>query len=122
VLTCNQMVVDSAGDTEVDRIFQALADATRRDIVSRTLTREQSVTALAEHYAMSFAAVQKHVAVLERAALVTKERRGREQLVRGNAETLRRAAQLLDTYDKIWHARAGRIGEILSEPEKGREQ
>jgi DNA-binding transcriptional ArsR family regulator len=109
-LTCNQMVVDNANDTEVDRIFQALADATRRDIVSRTLTREQSVTALAEHYAMSFAAVQKHVAVLERAALVTKERRGREQLVRGNAETLRRAAHLLDTYDKIWHARASRSG------------
>ncbi|WP_411720905.1 ArsR/SmtB family transcription factor [Mycetocola sp.] len=116
------MVVDSLRDTEVDRIFQALADATRRDIVARTLTHEQSVSALAEHYAMSFAAVQKHVAVLERASLVIKVRRGREQLVHGNAETLRRAAQLLDAYERIWHARAGSIGDILSEPEKGREQ
>jgi DNA-binding transcriptional ArsR family regulator len=116
------MVVHELSDSEVDRVFQALADATRRDIVSRTLSREHSVSALAEHYAMSFAAVQKHVAVLERASLVTKVRRGREQLVNGNAETLRRAAQLLDAYEDIWHARAGRIGDILSEREKGREQ
>jgi DNA-binding transcriptional ArsR family regulator len=122
VLTCNQMVVDSLSEFEVDRIFQALADATRRDIVARTLTGGQSVSSLAAHYAMSFAAVQKHVAVLERAGLITKERRGREQLVHGNAETLRQATRLLDAYEKIWHARADRIGELLSEPEKGREQ
>lgn len=122
VLICNQMVVHELTDSEVDRIFQALADATRRDILSRTLVREQSVSALAAHYEMSFAAVQKHVAVLERAALIAKERRGREQLVHPNAETLRRAARLLDRYEKIWHDRAERIGEILSEPEKGMEQ
>ncbi|WP_090709911.1 ArsR/SmtB family transcription factor [Mycetocola miduiensis] len=117
------MVVDSERDTEVDRIFQALADATRRDIVARTLTHELSVSAIAEHYAMSFAAVQKHVAVLERASLITKVRRGREQLVHSNADTLRRAAQLLDAYEKIWHSRAARIGDILlAEPEKGTEQ
>jgi DNA-binding transcriptional ArsR family regulator len=122
VLTYNQMVAYSPSDTEVDRIFQALADATRRDIVSRTLTHELSVSALAERYEMSFAAVQKHVAVLERAALVTKVRRGREQIVHGNAQTLRRAAHLLDAYEKIWHDRAERLGDLLSEPEKGREQ
>lgn len=80
----NQMVVSELSDTEVDRIFQALADATRRDIIAQAMTLEQSVSMLATRYAMSFAAVQKHVAVLERAALVTKERRGREQIVRGN--------------------------------------
>ncbi|MBG6237871.1 DNA-binding transcriptional ArsR family regulator [Mycetocola sp. CAN_C7] len=109
-------------DTEVDRIFQALADATRRDIVSRTLTREQSVSALAQHYAMSFAAVQKHVAVLERAMLITKERRGREQIVYGNVESLRRAAHLLGAFEKIWHDRAIRIGELLADPQNGEEQ
>ncbi|GAB2464843.1 ArsR/SmtB family transcription factor [Conyzicola lurida] len=113
------MVVDELSDTDVDRIFQALADATRRDILNRTMRGEQSVSALAQHYSMSFAAVQKHVAVLERAALVTKQRRGREQLVQGNAETLRRAAQLLDAYEQIWRNRVDRIGDLLSEPAKG---
>jgi DNA-binding transcriptional ArsR family regulator len=115
----NQMVVHQLSDSAVDRIFQALADATRRDIVERILRREQSVSDLAQRYDMSFAAVQKHVAVLERATLVTKERRGREQIVHGNSETLRRAAELLDTYEQIWHDRAIRIGDILSDTEKG---
>ncbi len=113
------MVVHELSDAAVDRIFHALADSTRRDIVERTLRREQSVSDLAQRYDMSFAAVQKHVAVLARAMLVTKERRGREQIVHGNTETLRRAARLLDAYEEIWHDRAIRIGEILSEPEKG---
>lgn len=106
-------------DTETDRIFHALADATRRDIVTRAIRQEQSVSALAQHYVMSFAAVQKHVAVLERASLVTKEKRGREQIVSANLGTVRRAARLLDTYEELWHQRASRIGDILSEPEKG---
>jgi DNA-binding transcriptional ArsR family regulator len=109
------MVVQSLSDAEVDRIFQALADATRRDIVSRVMAREQSVSDLARGYAMSFAAVQKHVAVLERANLVTKERRGREQIVHSDPATLRRAAQLLDAYEKIWQARAARMDQILAE-------
>ena len=119
MLTYNQMVVNELSDIAVDRIFQALADRTRRDIVERTLRREQSVSDLAKQYDMSFAAVQKHVAVLERAMLVTKERRGREQIVHGNTEALRRAAELLDAYEQIWHERAIRIGEILSETEQG---
>ncbi|MFP7761511.1 ArsR/SmtB family transcription factor [Marisediminicola sp. LYQ85] len=115
------MVVHELSDTEVDRIFQALADATRRDIVSKTMARAASVSELAQHYDMSFAAVQKHVAVLERASLVTKERRGREQLVHGNAEVLRKAATLLDAYEQIWRDRAARIGDLLSGPEGGTE-
>ena len=82
-------------DDEVDRIFRALADATRRDIVRRTLVAEASVSELARDYDMSFAAVQKHVAVLEAAELVAKIPRGRERIVRGNPETIRRAQELL---------------------------
>lgn len=115
------MVVNELSDTKVDRIFQALADATRRDIVAQAMRREQSVSALARHYAMSFAAVQKHVAVLERADLVTKERRGREQIVHGNVTALRRAARLLDAYEDIWRRRAERMGELLSTTQKGTE-
>lgn len=103
----------------VDRIFAALADATRRDIVTRVLRHGESVSTLAASYDMSFAAVQKHVAVLERAHLVTKERRGREQIVHGDVATLRTAARLLDRYEEIWRGRIDRIDEILAEPTTG---
>jgi DNA-binding transcriptional ArsR family regulator len=102
-------------DPEIDRIFHALSDATRRDIVARANQQSQSVSTLAQHYAMSFAAVQKHVAVLERASLVTKERSGREQIVHSNLNTLRTAARLLDEFEQIWLDRAHRIEELLSE-------
>ena len=109
------MVVTKLSDNEVDRIFQALADATRRDIVQRVMVREQSVSDLARAYTMSFAAVQKHVAVLERARLITIERRGREQIVHGDPQMLRRAARLLDAYEEIWRARVDSIQQILDQ-------
>jgi DNA-binding transcriptional ArsR family regulator len=109
------MVVNQLSEADVDRLFQAFADATRRDIVARVTAGEYSVSALAGHYDMSFAAVQKHVAVLERASLVTKEKRGREQIVRAHHEGLRRARRLLDEYEMIWRHRADRIADILAE-------
>jgi DNA-binding transcriptional ArsR family regulator len=99
----------------LDDVFRALADATRRDIVVRTLQTEYSVSALSRLYPMTFAAVQKHVAVLERAALVTKRRSGREQLVTGNVDTVRRAARLLDQLELVWTARMDRFGAVLAE-------
>lgn len=109
------MVVDTLTETELDRLFQAFADSTRRDIVRRVTVGEYSVSGLAALYTMSFAAVQKHVAVLARASLVTKEKRGREQIVRGNHEGLRKARQLLDEYEQIWRQRAARMADILAE-------
>lgn len=102
-------------DDEVDRIFQALADTTRRDIVRRTLVEEFSVSRLAAEYEMSFAAVQKHVTVLQRAGLVTKHSRGRERLVRGNPATIRRAQALLDHYEQIWRSRIDRLDALLEQ-------
>jgi DNA-binding transcriptional ArsR family regulator len=110
----NYMVVQMLEQEAADRIFAALADTTRRDIVTRVLRDEASVSALARHYDMSFAAVQKHVAVLERAQLVTKRRQGREQLVSGEVTTIRAAAVLLGHYEEIWRGRIGRIEEILA--------
>ena len=98
-------------------MFHALADATRRDIVAVVLAQEQSVSELAVRYPMSFAAVQKHVAVLERAALVSKQRSGREQRVAANPETLGKAASLLAGFEQLWIQRATRIAEILAEEE-----
>lgn len=111
------MVVQISGlsDADVDALFQALADRTRRDIVARVIEREQSVTALAERYAMSFAAVQKHVAVLQRASLVSKAKRGREQIVRADLETIRRAQRVLDHYEQLWRHRVAQIDRILAE-------
>ncbi|MGW9551591.1 ArsR/SmtB family transcription factor [Citricoccus zhacaiensis] len=103
------------GDDEVDRIFQALADSTRRDILSRTLTEPLSVSVLAEDYDMSFAAVQKHVSVLESAGLVKKNKKGRERLVSGDPETVRKAQQLLDRYEQLWRQRIGRLDALLSD-------
>jgi DNA-binding transcriptional ArsR family regulator len=105
-------------DVEVDRIFHALSDSTRRDILVRAIEREQSVSALARHYSISLTAVQKHVAVLERAALVSKHRTGREQLVAAERNTLRRAATLLEQYEQLWIQRATKIAEILAEADE----
>ncbi len=109
------MVVDQLSDDEVDRIFRALADRTRRDIVRRTLIGEVTVSQLAGRYDMSFAAVQKHVAVLEGAGLVKKHPHGRERLVRGNPETIRRAQQLLDQFEQVWRERIARLDDLLAE-------
>jgi DNA-binding transcriptional ArsR family regulator len=112
-LTCNQMVVDQASDANVDRIFHALADGTRRDILTLAVEGSYSVSALAKRYPMSFAAVQKHVAVLEGAGLITKQRRGRERLVRTDLETVQRARALLDGIEELWRARVDRIDDLL---------
>jgi DNA-binding transcriptional ArsR family regulator len=110
------MVVDlDLSDAEVDRIFRALADATRRDILRRTMAGEASVSRLAAAYDMSFAAVQKHVAVLEGAGLVTKHPHGRERLVRGSPETIRKAQELLDRYEQMWRSRIDRLDTLLAE-------
>jgi DNA-binding transcriptional ArsR family regulator len=102
-------------DDEVDRVFRALADRTRRDIVRRTLVGEVTVSQLADGYAMSFAAVQKHVAVLEGAGLVTKHPNGRERLVRANPATIARVQRLLDRFEPVWRDRMSRLDELLIE-------
>lgn len=103
---------------EVDRIFTALADATRRDIVRRGIAGEEGVLELARHYPMSFAAVQKHVAVLERAGLVTKQRQGRRKVVRTRLEGLRVAQRLLDRYEELWRDRFDRMADLLESTEE----
>ncbi|MFF0693327.1 ArsR/SmtB family transcription factor [Streptomyces tendae] len=112
------MVVDGVAEEAeagTDRLFQALADLTRRDILRRCARDALSVSRLAEAYPMSFAAVQKHVAVLERAGLVVKERRGREQLVRTDPDALGRARRALDELEAAWRGRVERMSDLLAE-------
>jgi DNA-binding transcriptional ArsR family regulator len=100
---------------DFDRVFQALADSTRRDIVRRAIAGEEGVAELARHYPMSFAAVQKHVAILERAGLVIKVRSGRRKVVRTNVEGLRRARRLLDRYEELWRGRVDRMTDLVTD-------
>jgi DNA-binding transcriptional ArsR family regulator len=110
------MVVSvEAAPPDFDRVFPALADHTRRDIVRRAISAEEGVLELAGHYPMSFAAVQKHVAVLERAGLITKQRIGRRKVVRTNLEALLVARRLLDQYEELWRARIDRMNELMAE-------
>ncbi len=97
-----------------DHIFAALADATRRDIVLRALAGTEGVAELAAHYPMSFAAVQKHVAVLERAGLVTKQRIGRRKVVRTDLKGLRVAQRLLEQYEELWRGRIDRMTDLVT--------
>src|SRR5262245_5510641 len=108
------MVVGDLTDEDVDRVFQALADATRRDILRRCIDGAPSVSRLAEAYPRSFAAVQKHVALLERAGLVKKERRGREQLVRTAGDAVGDARRVLDELEAVWRERVGRMADLLA--------
>jgi DNA-binding transcriptional ArsR family regulator len=109
------MVVDTLREEKTDRLFHALSDATRRNIVERTFEREYSISALARMYPMTFAAVQKHVAVLERSELVIKRRHGREQFVRSNAAAVQKAQTLLAHYESLWRGRVDAMGKILEE-------
>lgn len=107
-----------ADEDRADALFHALADRTRRDILRRVLAGEHSVSGLAARYPMTFAAVQKHVAVLERAGLLAKRRRGREQLASGDVEAVRSVASLLTELEQVWRGRVGRIDLLLAaEPE-----
>ena len=110
------MVVDlPERERQTDRLFFALSDATRRDIVTNTLDRERSVSELGRLYPISLTAVQKHVEVLVDAGLVSKHRRGREQLVRGELDQLRTAHRLLDELEALWRARLERFEDVLNE-------
>lgn len=119
-VTYNQMVVrNELSDEHIDRVFHALAAATRRDILRRTIEGELSVSALARDYDMSFAAVQKHVAVLEEAGLIIKRAEGRERLVRADPAMIAKARALLTRYEEMWRARIDRLDVPLSQPTGG---
>ncbi|WP_432560637.1 ArsR/SmtB family transcription factor [Granulicoccus sp. GXG6511] len=106
--------MSEANEDRADALFHALSDRTRRDILRRVLAGEHSVSALAAKYDMSFAAVQKHVAVLHKAGLLTKRRSGREQLASGDVDAVRSVASMLDSLEAIWRGRVDRIDALLA--------
>ena len=123
-LIYNPMVVDLLDREDMDEawadlVFGALADRTRRDILRRSMDGALSVSALARNYEMSVTAVQKHVSVLDRAGLVAKHRRGREQLVRTDLDAIHAAQQLLDRFEVLWRERIDRFTDVLDQTTEG---
>lgn len=112
-MVVQKMTFTPPSDDKVDQILRALADTTRRDIIRRTLSAPVNVSQLAAEYAMSFAAVQKHVSVLEGAGLVSKKRHGRERLVHANPRPLQQVEELLKSYEQMWHARVAQLDNLL---------
>ncbi|WP_235735511.1 ArsR/SmtB family transcription factor [Nocardioides alcanivorans] len=112
---------DQQDEGRADAMFHALADRTRRDILRRVLAGEHSVSTLAANYDMSFAAVQKHVAVLERAGLLSKRRAGREALASGDVEAVRSVRSMLTELESLWRGRIARIDELIAEPNQTKE-
>jgi DNA-binding transcriptional ArsR family regulator len=102
-------------EDKADAMFHALADRTRRDVLRRVLAGEHSVSALAASYDMSFAAVQKHVAVLEKAGLITKRRSGREALASGDVEAVRSVGSMLTELEAVWRGRIARIDDLIAQ-------
>jgi DNA-binding transcriptional ArsR family regulator len=107
-------VATEENEDRADALFHALADRTRRDIMRRVLAGEHSVSTLAAKYPMSFAAVQKHVAVLEKAGLLNKRRNGREQLATGDVEAVRSVAAMLSDLEQVWRGRIARIDNLIA--------
>jgi DNA-binding transcriptional ArsR family regulator len=107
-------VVSETDEDRADALFHALADRTRRDIMRRVLAGEHSVSTLAAKYDMSFAAVQKHVAVLQKAGLLTKRRNGREQLATGDVTAVRSVASMLTELELLWRGRIARIDDLIA--------
>lgn len=99
----------------LNRLFGSLADPTRRDILAHLMRTQYTVGQIAEKYDISFAAVAKHLSVLEKAKLITKQRRGKEQVVSIAPDALRDACYYLKRYEQLWSSRFDALDNILKE-------
>jgi DNA-binding transcriptional ArsR family regulator len=103
---------------QLDSVFGSLADPTRRDILRRVAKKELSIGEIAKPYALTFAAISKHLKILEKAKLIIKHRRGREQLVRLFPPALQGATEYLSNYEAVWNQRFDALDEILKTEKK----
>jgi DNA-binding transcriptional ArsR family regulator len=102
----------------LDSIFGSLADPTRRDILRRVFKKELTVGEIAKHYELTFAAIAKHLTVLEKAGLIGKKRRGKEQVVSILPKALIEADQYLKNYQEIWEERISRLEQLINKEKK----
>lgn len=99
----------------LDTIFSSLADPTRRDILARVARVELSVSELVQQYNMSFAAISKHIKVLERAQLIIKRREGKKHMVSLAPGALMSADEYLEQYRMMWQSRHDKLDQLLKE-------
>ncbi|HMH70665.1 MAG TPA: winged helix-turn-helix domain-containing protein [Candidatus Saccharimonadales bacterium] len=90
--------------SDLDAAFSSLSDKTRRDILQQLTKGALTISQIAQQYDMSFAAVAKHLLILEKSGLITKQRRGREQIVRLNAKNLIPVTSYLQSYSAFWES------------------
>lgn len=98
---------------QLDNIFASLSDPTRRDILSRVAHCELSVGELAAHYNLTFAAISKHLKVMERACLIVKRRDGKKQMVSLAPEALMSADEYLEQYRRMWQSRYDKLETLI---------
>ena len=99
--------------SSLDLVFQSLADPTRRDILAQVSKQALSVGEIAKQYDLTFAAVSKHLKVMERAKLIIKQRRGKERIVSAAPSTLHEASDYLKRYEAMWNERFDALDEYL---------
>jgi DNA-binding transcriptional ArsR family regulator len=102
----------------LNRVFAALADPTRRRILSHLTRGDKCVTHLARPHAMSLPAVSKHLRVLEKAGLLRRRRYGRVHEMQLDAKPLKQAAQWVEEYRKFWEGSLDRLAEYLEKTTK----
>lgn len=112
MLSFNHMVEQTI---ELDSIFHSLADPTRRDILARVARTELSVGDLVQKYDVSFAAISKHLRVLEKAKLIVKRREGKKQMVTLAPGALMTADEYLEQYRQMWEQRYKKLDALLKE-------
>jgi DNA-binding transcriptional ArsR family regulator len=103
----------------LNAVFASLADPTRRDILRRVAKKQLSVKDIARAYDISFAGISKHLIVLEKARLITKHRRGKEQLVTASPAAIKAADDYLQHYRELWNQRFNRLDELLKKEKSG---
>jgi DNA-binding transcriptional ArsR family regulator len=103
---------------DLDRVFHALSDTTRRSMLRQMSKGEKTVSQLAEPHEMTLAAISKHLKVLESANLIQRRKSGSFQMITLNPEALKSAEQWLAYYEKFWSSRMGRLKDLLEATEE----
>jgi DNA-binding transcriptional ArsR family regulator len=114
-LTMMLNVVSGRNTADLDLLFGALADSTRRAIVDRLSMGEATVTELAAPFSISLPAISRHLKVLEHAKLITRSHEGRWRSARLEPESLETAAQWISRYERLWAERLDRLDNHLAE-------
>ncbi len=100
---------------QLDSVFSSLADPTRRDILRRVSQQELSVGTIAKSYTLTFAAISKHLKVLEKANLIQKHKRGKEHMIQLVPQTFADADAYLRLYRELWETRFDALEQYLKE-------